>query len=133
MITDQYEFFDYQTANYTEQKKKEPISIFAIQPTQDKVIFVRPKYKDRRYQNQKSVFSCPKDPHKSLDIEGMKKIAFSGKLKPFLRNRLRKMGISTSFIYPGIGGIASEVKSFYYDPVSSGRTQIILSRVEVRL
>ena len=132
-VSDQYELFDYQTADYTIEKKKEPSSLFAIQPDQGTVIFLRPKYTDRRYQNQKSIFSCPKDPFRTLEIDGLKKMAFSGHLKPELRSRLRAMGISTSFIYPGLGGIASEVKSFYYDPVVSGLVTILTVRMELKL
>jgi hypothetical protein len=133
MVTDQYELFDFRTADYTAQRKREPASIFAIQPGQGKVIFIRPKYKDRRYQNQKSVFSCPQDPYAPLQLDSMGRIDFDKNLKPRLRERLKKMGISTSFIYPGLGGIASEVKSLKYDPVQSGRTKIVTMRCEVKL
>lgn len=57
MVTDQYELFDYRTANYTENTQKLNTSLFEIQPYQGEVIFIRPKYKDRRYQNQRSIFS----------------------------------------------------------------------------
>jgi hypothetical protein len=123
-VTDQYELFDFRTANYTAEHKNAPTSIFAIQPTQGTVIFVRPKYKDRRYQNQKSVFSCPQDPYTPLETDNMMKINFDKNLKPQLRERLKKMGVSTSFIYPGLAGIAAEVKSLNYDPVQSGKHQI---------
>ncbi|MDF3196590.1 FRG domain-containing protein [Pseudomonas sp. 1928-m] len=133
MVTDQYELFDFRTADYTAERRKEPAGIFAIQPTQGEVIFVRPKYKDRRYQNQKSVFSCPRDPYTPLQLDGMRCIEFDKNLKPRLRERLKKMGVSTSFIYPGLGGIASEVKSLKYDPVQSGRTKIITMRCEIKI
>lgn len=107
-----------------QSKKKAPASIFALQPNQGTVIFVRPRYKDRRYQNQKSVFSCPKDPYAPLEVENMTKITFDKHLKPKLRERLKTMGVSTSFIYPGLAGIASEIKSLHYNPVQSGTHHI---------
>lgn len=132
-VSDQYELFDPRTAGYTEEMKKTPISIFSIQPSQGTVIFVRPKYTDRRYQNQKSIFSCPADPFKALELDGLKKLEFSGRLKPPLRSRLRTLGIATSFIYPGLSGIASEAKCFHYDPVTSGQTTIVTASVDLRL
>lgn len=132
-VSDQYELFDHHTADYTDETKKEPFSVFAIQPRQGDVVFVRPKYTDRRYQNQKSIFSCHKDPFKALEIDGLRKLEFSGQLKPALRNRLRILGIATSFIYPGLGGVASEVKCFHYDPVISERMKIITSSVDLKL
>ena len=132
-VSDQYELFNYHTADYTEEKKKEPFSLFAIQPSQGTVVFVRPKYTDRRHQNQKSIFSCPEDPFKALDIDGLKKLEFSGRLKPALRCRLRTLGISTSFIYPGLAGVATEAKCFHYDPVTSGQMTIVTARVDVKL
>lgn len=133
MVTDQYELFDFRTADYTTERKKAPASIFAIQPDQGRVIFIRPKYKDRRYQNQKSVFSCPQDPYTPLQLDGMIRIDFDKHLKSRLRERLKKMGVSASFIYPGLDGIAAEVKSLKYDPVRSGITKIITMRCEVKI
>ena len=120
-VSDQYELFDYQTADYTEETKEKPFSRFTFQSRQGNVVFVRPKYTDSRYQNQKSIFSCSKDPFKALEVDGLKKLEFSGHLKPDLRSRLRTLGIATSFIYPGLEGVASEVRCFHYDPVTSGR------------
>ena len=132
-VSDQYELFDPQTADYTKEKKKEPFSILPIQPSQGTVVFVRPKYTDRRYQNQKSVFSCSENPFKALEIDGLKKLEFSGHLKPALRDRLKTLGISTSFIYPGLAGVASEAKTFHYDPVTSGQMTIVTVSVDLKL
>lgn len=132
-VTDQYEIFDYKTANYTQEQKKNPASIFAIEPEQGKVIFVRPKYKDRRYQNQKSVFSCAKDPCLPLEPQGLIKIEVAAILKSRIRERLQKLGVSTSFIYPGLAGIASEIKSLQYDEVHAGRKSIITFECSVDL
>ncbi|MCR8924360.1 FRG domain-containing protein [Dasania sp. GY-MA-18] len=47
-FTDDFEIFDYKTANYTEEHKEKPVAIFAIQSHQGNVVFVRPKYSDKR-------------------------------------------------------------------------------------
>ncbi|PKG37106.1 FRG domain-containing protein [Psychromonas sp. Urea-02u-13] len=130
-VTDQYELFDYKTADYTDKHKLKSASVIAIQPNQSNVIFVRPKYSDNRYVNQRSVFSCPKNPFKPLELDNLQFMELKGHWKPELRKRLRTMGVSTSYIYPGLDGIAKEVKSFIHDPISSGRRLVIT--VEPRL
>ena len=133
-VSDQYELFDYKTADYTKETKKEPFSRFAIQPSQGTVVFVRPKYSDRRKsESEIHFFMSAEDPFKISEIEGSKKLGFSGDLKPGLRSRLRTLGIATSFIYPGLGGVASEAKCFHYDPVTSGRTKIVTVSVDLKL
>ncbi|MBK1822190.1 FRG domain-containing protein [Burkholderia orbicola] len=120
-VTDQYILFDYRTADYTEEHRKNPASIIAIQQRQREVIFVRPKYKDRRYHNQASVFSCPAQPFEPLVPTDQ--LIVPKELKPLLRERLKKLGVSASFIYPGLDGVASEVKILLYNPVESGRVR----------
>lgn len=122
VVSDQAHLFNFRTADTIER------SVIAIQPNQGKLIFVRPKYKDRRYHNQASVFSCPAKPYDDLVngvISNLEELIVPGMLKPQLRERLRTLGVSASFIYPGLDGIASEVKSLQYDPVHSGRHKII--------
>ncbi|HHC6465828.1 TPA: FRG domain-containing protein [Vibrio parahaemolyticus] len=121
MLTDQYELFDYRTADY----RMGHHSVIAIQPNQKNAIFLRPKYSDQRHVNQSSVFSCPANPFKPLSLDSLQFIEFKSEWKPELRRRLRTMGVSTSFIYPGLSGIASEIKSFVYDPVANNRVKII--------
>lgn len=123
-VTDQYELFDYRTATYTNEFKSAPASIFAIQADQSKVIFVRPRYTDERYVNQKSVFSCPLDPFSAIDLQSIKKLVVRAEWKGEIRRRLRILGISTAFIYPGLAGIAEEIKSLFFNPVASGRIQM---------
>jgi hypothetical protein len=123
---DDYEKYDYKTADYT----KEYLDFcgnYRITISRERlgeVIFLRPKYTDPRYLNQKSVFSCPKNPFQSLEIPGIEKIQFKGYLKSELRELLRTMGISSYYIYPGLGGIASEVKTTLFAPVQSGFRKI---------
>lgn len=132
-VTDQYNIFDYKTANYTKEENKELSSIFAIQPHQGEVIFVRPKYSDQRYLNQRSVFSCPANPFKPLELDSIQFLELKGEWKAELRRRLRTMGISTSHIYPGLSGIASEIKSFVHDPIKSGKMKVITIEAKIDL
>lgn len=127
-VSDQAHLFDFKTADTIER------SVIAIQPNQGKLIFVRPKYKDRRYHNQASVFSCPAKPYEDLvngAISNLDELIVPGTLKSQLRERLRTLGISASFIYPGLDGIASEVKILQYDPVHNGRHKIITVTMKV--
>jgi hypothetical protein len=127
-VTDQYELFDFRTADVLKK------SVFAIQQKQGHFIFVRPKYKDRRYYNQASVFSCPARPYEELTPEllgNLEMLTVPGALKPQLRARLSMLGVSASFIYPGLDGIASQVKSLQYDPVQSGHKMIITTAIEI--
>lgn len=110
-FTDRYDYFDYRTADFDKSNTKNT-STTKLLPNQGQFIFLRPKYKDRRYYNQKSIFSCSKNPCIPLDEYESNQILrfeFSAKLKPQIRKRLYALGISTSFIYPGIEGIANEI------------------------
>ncbi|UTV26613.1 FRG domain-containing protein [Photobacterium atrarenae] len=133
IITDQYEIFDPTTANYMKEKSQEPISIFALQSNQGSFIFIRPKYNDSRYLNQRSVFSCPANPFKPLELDDVSLFKIKGYWKPELRRRLRTFGISTSFIYPGLAGIAQEVKSFVHTPIESGKMSVYTAKVTLDL
>ncbi|WP_321922242.1 FRG domain-containing protein [Burkholderia sp. BCC1998] len=128
VVSDQPHLFDFRTADTIAR------SVIAIQPNQGTVIFVRPKYKDRRYHNQASVFSCPARPYEDLTdgaVAGLDELIVPGTLKSQLRERLRTLGVSASFIYPGLDGIASEVKRLQYDPVHNGRRTIITATMKL--
>ena len=129
-VTDQYDLLDYKTAGYTNEAAT---TLFAIQPDQGKVVFVRPRYSDERYVNQRSVFSCPKDPFAPLDLPGIRCITVRASWKHEVRRRLRMLGISTSYMYPGLAGVASEIKSLMFNPVVHGRVKILTIRAELKL
>lgn len=111
-IQDNYELFDPYMADYLKGIK----SVFQIQPHQGDVIFIRPRYTDTRYLNQKSVFSCHANPDTILDVKKLdiEIINIPYRFKQLLRDRLRIIGISESFLYPGLSGIASEVRNLHY-------------------
>ncbi|MBY0418646.1 MAG: FRG domain-containing protein [Pararheinheimera sp.] len=132
MVSDQYNLFDYKTANYTEEAARGPFGWIALQPQQSKVIFIRPRYTDDRYVNQKSVFSCPKDPFSPLEHPDKKEFIVRGEWESEIRKRLYTMGMSTSFIYPGLAGVTSDIKKLKFNPVVSGRMQILSVRGELK-
>jgi len=99
------------------------MTIITIQPLQGKVIFVRPQYKDVRYLNQRSIFSCPANPLEPLVLERIEKLVTKGEWKYELRNRLRALGVSGSFIDPGTTGVAQEVKTFEHQRYVQGRSK----------
>jgi hypothetical protein len=121
-IIDHYELFDYRTSDLSEKNKTK--SRFASPSNYGKVIFIRPRYTDQRYINQKSVFSCPSDPFAPLEIENCKKIFIKKEHKESIRKTLKTMGISHSYIYPGLAGIADEVKLLEFVPLTEGKIKI---------
>jgi hypothetical protein len=123
-VTDQIELVDFRTASVKKEKQQGALRIFALQNDQGTLMFVRPKYTDRRYLNQRSVFSCPADPFTPLQVSEMKTLTIEAAWKPFLRQTLRTFGIVHSFIYPGLEGTAKEVRSAHFDPVKTGRLQM---------
>ncbi len=124
-ISDQYELFDYRTADVKPENKKGILKVFALQGGQQDVIFIRPKYTDQRYMNQKSVFSCHSDPFKALSLPRLNKLLIKKEWKPAIRDHLRIIGIAHSYIYPSLEGVAHEVKITYFDPVKNGKRQIV--------
>ncbi|EHJ9962113.1 FRG domain-containing protein [Vibrio cholerae] len=133
MVTDDYSDYDYKTADISEEAKKNSyvLRVFKLQPEQGEVIFIRPKYTDSRYVNQKSIFSCPKNPFEPLKLDNHDVLEIKSKWKPFIRDRLKMMGISHSYIYPGLEGVAKEVRKHMYEPVQMGRHKIISSKVSM--
>ncbi len=131
-VSDQYELFDYKTANVSESEKSQnPISrVFSLQQDQGKVIFVRPKYSDQRYINQKSVFSCPANPFEEIEID-RNKITIKKECKDVIRKTLRTMGISHSYIYPGLEGITKELKIHEFDPIVKGKRTIFSAKTVI--
>lgn len=131
MITDDYDAFDYRTADIKPEKKVGALKVFALQPEQGEVIFVRPKYTDQRYLNQRSIFSCPANPFKEINLPGLVKLSINKEWKHNIRKRLRVLGITHSYIYPGLEGVAREVKASTFDPVKNGKAQIVSMFCEI--
>jgi len=125
-VTDQYELFDHRTAD-----EKSP-TMFVLQPHQGEVIFIRPRYTDQRYLNQKSIFSCPKDPFKSFNLPTDTHI-IKKEWKYKIRATLSIFGITHSYIYHGLHGVTKEIKTKYYDPVQNGKVIHIVAESTIKL
>jgi hypothetical protein len=120
-ISDQYDLFDFRTASPKKEHGGGILGVFALQPNQSKFVFLRPKYTDRRYLNQRSVFSCPAQPYAALEVQPHERLTVRAEWKPRLREVLRTFGVAHSFVYPGLEGAAKEARSFNFDPVKNGR------------
>lgn len=118
-LTYDYERFDYRTAEIQE-KLKHPLDILHGM-NYGKVLFIQPPYKDARYINQKSIFSCQAKPLEPLDVDSITELVIDRTLKFNLREQLRVMGISHSFVYPGLEGVSAEITKHVFDPVNEGR------------
>lgn len=105
--------------------------MFTIQPHQGTVIFVRPRYTDERYLNQRSVFSCPAKPFCPPAVPTVAKLVVPGHWKPEIRKRLRALGVSTSFIYPGLAGVGGEIRSHHFQPVTTNQMTILTAHADI--
>jgi len=126
-VSDQYDLFDYKTADITDEKKQESpiLRTIALHHNQGEVVFIRAKYKDQRYLNQKSVFSCHADPFKPLDVKNQVSLVIKKEWKGQIRRHLRTFGICHSYIYPGLEGICREIKKHNFEPVLNGTVKIL--------
>jgi len=127
-ISNQYDLFNYKTADYTDEHKKTPIGIFSMQPNQGNVIFIEPKYTDSRYVNQKSIFSCSRNPFEPLKLEKSQELKINKELKSLLRDRLKIMGISHSYLFPNLDGICKEIKIGKFDPIANGKATHVICK-----
>lgn len=117
MIHDDYHLFDYKAAKRI--RTGQPADIFGT-ADEGKCIFLRPKYVDERYLNQKSILACPANPY-SITIYGdVKEIIINRTLKKHIRKQLKMFGISFAYIYPGLQGIAAAIKADIFNEVSLG-------------
>lgn len=73
------------------------------------IVFIRPKYTDERYSNQKTVLACPETSEIEFSTVLRDGLTVPVAIKPRLRSYLRKIGIDSSYIYPGLTGVASMV------------------------
>jgi len=120
-IKDNYQDYDIKTADInSDAEQHSPIIRVKLQHEQDDVIFVRPKYTDNRYINQKSIFSCQKNPFKPIHFPNQDNLIIKGKWKNRIREKLKMIGVSHSFVYPGLEGVAKEIKKHYFEPVKCG-------------
>lgn len=76
-------------------------------------LFIRPKYTDNRYLNQSTVLMLPKEPldNKIIESDSIECLKIPHTIKSDLRRYLRAIGITHSFIYPGLEGAAKTAES----------------------
>jgi hypothetical protein len=73
------------------------------------LLFIRPSYEDKRYLNQKTILALPSNPLEIVNIGGLSNLHIPSHLKPHIRKNLRNLGMTHSFIYPSLDGVAKEM------------------------
>lgn len=115
-IVDEPEFIDYEKAKFLPEWELEfndnPFGPRGLK-RYGELIFIRPQYLDRRYENQATVLSCPADPFFEQSALAEYLIPIAKEIKPFIRRYLSQIGFSYSFIYPGIEGAAKDINSVW--------------------
>ncbi|MEL0637351.1 FRG domain-containing protein [Marinomonas sp. TI.3.20] len=107
MIEDRIEYINLKTC-YVDQEIN---SSLVIQPTvADTGTFIRPPYEDQRYLNQSTVLFLGVEPFNEPSFRKHRKLIVPHHLKADIRNSLREMGVSAYFIYPGLEGVARDIK-----------------------
>lgn len=126
-ISDDYEFLDYRKADFSDEAKASNLlyRIIKFQDYQGEVFFIRPKYSEQRYLNQKSVFSCSANPFEPISIKEHNILVIKREWKPEIRKKLKMYGISHSFVYPGLEGVAKEIRKDIFEPVETGKLRIV--------
>lgn len=83
--------------------KSDPLSI-------TKVIRFRPPHVTNRIAAQAGLFTAHPDPEKSFTHESMIKIIISNDARSEIKKTLNKYGISKRHLFPGLDGIAADLK-----------------------
>ncbi len=68
-----------------------------------------PNLSHQRYVNQESLFTLQSNPTKSDDSKISTRFIISKEVKKIIRWKLRRMGISKSFIYPGLDSLSHDI------------------------
>ena len=76
----------------------------------DKVYKYRPPYISARIQNQAGLFTVHHEPDTSFEHDKLKKVVIPLKMKPAIKKTLFKYGINQRLIYPGLEGVARDLK-----------------------
>jgi len=125
-IKDNYQDYDLKTVDInSDVEQRSPRIKVKLQDERDDVIFVRPKYTNNRYINQKSIFSCQKNPFKPIYFSNQDNLIIKGKWKNRIREKLKMIGVFHSFVYPGLEGVTKEIKKHYFEPVKCGTLRML--------
>jgi hypothetical protein len=114
-IYDEYERINYKSPEPNFDLDPVTRAFANLSPSGHEFVFVRPSYTDERYLNQKSVFCCMANPEIDLDIPWARNWKIKKEWKKSIRETLRVFGTSESYIYPGLGSIAEEIRARYFD------------------
>tara|TARA_Y100001968_G_C19406084_1_gene743702 strand:+ start:776 stop:1444 length:669 start_codon:yes stop_codon:yes gene_type:complete len=78
--------------------------------SQDKVQKYRPSWISSRIQNQSGLFTLHNNPEKIFKHKNLKKVIIPKKIKKEVKKMLFKFGINQRLIYPGLEGVARDLK-----------------------
>ncbi|AXT59460.1 FRG domain-containing protein [Aquimarina sp. AD10] len=76
----------------------------------DKVFKYRPPYISARIQNQAGLFTVHNTPDTPFEHDKLKKVVIPKQLKSTIKKTLFKYGINQRLIYPGLDGVARDLK-----------------------
>ncbi|GAA4274725.1 FRG domain-containing protein [Aquimarina gracilis] len=76
----------------------------------DRVYKYRPPYISARIQNQSGVFTVHNAPDIPWEHDKLKKVVIPKELKPVIKKTLFKYGVNQRLIYPGLEGVARDLK-----------------------
>lgn len=77
----------------------------------DYVRGIWPEHADERFTNQGAMFTLQPDYTQPLDSPHVRKLIFDRRAKAEMQWQLSKFGFRASFIYPGLDGVAKDVKA----------------------
>jgi hypothetical protein len=99
----------------------------------DEIGGVQPRHVDVRYVNQAGVFTIHPEPTKAMGLEGVGVVRISPEAKQMIKWQLRKMGINTSFIFPGLDSLARDILHEHEGVLQGGQVRHDLTRLMKRL
>lgn len=99
----------------------------------DEIGGVQPRHIDVRYVNQAGVFTIHPAPSEAMGLEGVGVVRISPEAKEMIKWQLRKMGIHTSFIFPGLESLARDILHEYQGLLQGGEVRNDLARLAKRL
>ena len=86
----------------------------------DEIGGVQPRHKDIRFVNQAGVFTIHPNPSEAMGLEGVGVVRIRPAAKEMIKWQLRKMGIHTSFVFPGLESLARDILHEYQGLLQGG-------------
>ncbi|MEJ8860068.1 FRG domain-containing protein [Variovorax robiniae] len=77
----------------------------------EQIMGIQPDHSDKRFVNQEGVFTLQPDFRVAIDDDATHRIVFNAKAKDHMQWQLAKFGIRASVIYPGLDGVAKDVRA----------------------